>query len=192
MINIWNEKFDSQGGCSVDFKEIPPLLRALIVTDGTVTKFLESYLFEPMEVICLSQESFKAKEDIPALDTLEGDAVLERKIIIKGVKSKKIFVYAESLIRTDRLGKELQSDLLNGNLGIGEILRDRRMETYREVISCEFQSADEYAKLIDVKPEERLLSRTYMIFSRQSPIMLITEKFPEQIYIDIERRILVP
>ena len=96
-------------------------------------------------------------------------------------------MYAKSLIRSDRLGKELQDDLVNGKLGIGGILRDRRMETYREVISCESGAAGEMAPLISAERGDKVISRTYMIFSSQNPIMMITETFPEKIFIGIER-----
>ena len=44
-------------GHAIPLAELPPFLRALLVTDGTVTKILEAYFWEPVVVDTLSSAS---------------------------------------------------------------------------------------------------------------------------------------
>lgn len=165
----------------LDFNKIPPLLRTLLVTDGTVTKLLEAYCWEPIKVETLFQGEVVIEHDIPELDTPAGTAVLKRQVVLHGLRSNKIYIYAESFIRADRLWKGVREDLLTGRLGIGELLHDRRLETYREVLKVGREEVGELATVLNLKKmyaKEPMLYRTYRIFHGQQPIMQITEKFP--------------
>jgi chorismate-pyruvate lyase len=165
----------------LDFDKIPPLLRTLLVTDGTVTKLLEAYCWEPIKVETLFQGEVVVDHDVPELDTPAGSAVLKRQVVLHGLRSNRIYIYAESFIRADRLWKGVREDLLSGRLGIGELLHDRRLETYREILRVGREEVGDLAavmKLRKIFGKEPLLYRTYRIFHSQQPIMLITEKFP--------------
>jgi chorismate-pyruvate lyase len=162
----------------IHFQKIPPLLRALLVTDGTVTKFLEAYLWEPIRVKRLFQGDAVVDQDVPWLEIKRGMPVLKRQILLQGLKSDKIYTFAESLIRVDRLWDGLREDLLEGRLGMGELLRDRRMETYRELLTYGRERVGRLSSILKVNRQEPLLYRSYRIFNRQLPTILITEKFP--------------
>jgi chorismate-pyruvate lyase len=161
------------------FEKLPPLLRALLVTDGTVTKFLEAYFWEPIHVKRVFQADEAVDKDIPLLEIKQGMPVFKRHVILEGLSSGKIYTFAESLIRIDRLWDGLREDLLQGRLGMGELLRDRRMETYRELFNCGREEAGELSPALKIDAHEPLIYRSYRIFNKQLPIILITEKFPE-------------
>jgi chorismate-pyruvate lyase len=160
------------------FDELPPFLRALLVTDGTVTRILEAYTGEPIEVRPIHQAETVLKQDVSLLELAPGQPVVERRVLLHGVSTGRNYTFAESLIRTDRLWAGLREDLLRGKLGMGEILRDRRMETHREILSFREEAAGNLSTTLGIDPGDRLLVRSYRIFHRQSPAILITEKFP--------------
>jgi chorismate-pyruvate lyase len=164
----------------LDFEKVSPFLRALLTTDGTVTKFLEAYLWEPIQIKLIFQGDTVIGRDVPALELTEGTSVLKRHVLLCGLVSGRVYAFAESLIRLDRLWEQLREELLQGRLGMGEILRDRRMETYREIITYGREGVGELSSVMKMAPHETLLYRSYRIFNKQLPTILITEKFPER------------
>ena len=161
------------------FEKISPFLRSLLVTDGTVTKFLEAYLWEPMKIQRIFQGDTVANQDVEELELKRGESVLRRQVLLRGLTTGKVYTFAESLIRVDRLWDGLREDLLQGRLGMGELLRDRRMETYRELLSYGREEVGELSPLLEIPPQESLLYRSYRILNKHLPTILITEKFPE-------------
>ncbi|MEK6684576.1 MAG: chorismate pyruvate-lyase family protein [Nitrospirota bacterium] len=164
----------------LNFEKISPFLRALLATDGTVTKFLEAYLWEPIQIKLLFQGDTVIDRDVPELEITKGASVLKRQVLLCGLDSGRTYTFAESLIRLDRLWEELREELLQGRLGMGEILRDRRMETYRELITYGREAVGDLSSVMKMAPDETLLYRSYRIFNKQLPTILITEKFPER------------
>jgi chorismate-pyruvate lyase len=164
----------------IAFQKMDPFLRVLLVTDGTVTKFLEAYLWEPISVErCLQEEVF-LKHDEPLLGLKKGESVILRRILLRGVKTGKAYTFAESLIRIQFLESSIQKDLLEGRLGIGELLRDRRLETYREILEFGKEKAgEELALYLQIKSNEPVYYRRYRISINGLPVILITEKFFE-------------
>jgi len=171
----------------LNFNTIPPVLRALLAMDGTVTKFLEAFLWEPIQVKQLLQHDMALDHDLPALETLAGTSVLRRQVLLQGLKTDNIYTFAESLIRVDRLWDGIREDLLQGRLGIGELLRDRRMETYRAVLTYGREEAGAFAEVLKVKADAPVLYRSYCIYTRHLPTILISEKFPEQPFLEARR-----
>jgi len=162
----------------IDFDALPPILRTLLVSDGTVTKFLEAYYWEPIQVKRLFHGDFILEEDVPDVGLTKGEHVLHRKVALRGVFSGRIFCYALSYIRPNQLWPGVRDDLIKGRLGIGELLRDRRVETYRELLSYELGPVGDLAADLGAQPDEVLISRTYRIHIGRQPSLLITEKFP--------------
>ena len=162
------------------FQEMDPFLRVLLATDGTVTKFLEAYLWEPISVErCLQEETF-LKQDEPLLGAKKGESVILRRILLRGVRTGKVYTFAESLIRIHLLEPDIQKGLLEGQLGIGELLRDRRLETYREILEFGKEKAgEELALYFKIKSDDPIYYRRYRITIKGLPVILITEKFFE-------------
>jgi chorismate-pyruvate lyase len=162
----------------IDFQNLPPILRTLLVSDGTVTKLLEAYYGESIEVKRLFHGEQPIAEDIPALDVKQGDSVLHRQVLMCGVKTGTIYSYAQSYIRADLLWPGVRDDLVQGRLGIGELLRGRRVETYRELLTCRSGPANELARDLEVGEDDLLISRAYRIFVGGKPCIFIVDKFP--------------
>jgi chorismate-pyruvate lyase len=162
----------------IDFDKLPPILRTLLVSDGTVTKLLEAYFWEPIQVKRLFHGEQQAAADIPALDLKQGDPVLHRRVLMCGITTGRIYSYAQSHIRADLLWPGVRDDLVQGRLGIGELLRGRRVETYREPLSYELTPAGELARELEVKEDDLLISRAYRIFVGGAPTIFIVDKFP--------------
>ncbi|MDH5614035.1 MAG: chorismate pyruvate-lyase family protein, partial [Gammaproteobacteria bacterium] len=88
-------------------------------------------------------------------------------------------VYAESIIVPDRLGERIRTGLLEAKKPLGLLINEERLETYREILSCDLEKAEEISEHFNIAPDANLISRTYRVFAHQQPVMLITEKFPE-------------
>ena len=68
----------------IDFSELSLLQRMLMMTDGTLTKMLETYTQEYLDVVKLSEEVVPLTGDIPHMNLFAGDEVSQRKILLKG------------------------------------------------------------------------------------------------------------
>lgn len=167
---------------NLDIEAMPPFLRTLLVTDGTVTKSLEAYFWEPVVVENLGQRTIELPEEITWLGMKRGDVALQREVLLKGARTGNVYVYAKSLLKLDLLPQQIREDLLAGKIGIGEILRERGLETYREIMDIGREVDKSLAALIGETGGGELISRTYRVFSNHEASMLITEKFPYRLY----------
>jgi len=170
----------SDGG-ELLIQTLPPFLRALLVTDGTVTKILEAYFWEPVEVQTLQQESVTAERPIPWVQVDPGDRVLIRRARLSGVDSGRVYASAFSVIRTQLIPETFRQRLIDREIGIGVLIRDSGLESYREVLEVGIEPADGSAKGIATESSE-LIFRTYRIIIDGQPVILITESFPHDLY----------
>ncbi|MFC1749185.1 chorismate--pyruvate lyase family protein [Pseudomonadota bacterium] len=163
---------------------LPPFLRTLVVTDGTVTKTLEAYFWEPVIVEPLSQGIKPADEDIHWLEIEKGNDVLLRNVRLKGHKTENVYAFASSIVNLNRLPASFRDKLINGDLGIGELIRDSGLETYREILEIGACTKNSYsnAKQVDNETPIDMVYRTYRIILNQHPAILITETFPLSLY----------
>jgi chorismate-pyruvate lyase len=160
---------------TLHMEALPPFLRTLLVTDGTVTKHLEAFFWEQVEVENLGQAEATLAHDVPWLEMHAGDSVLRRYVRLHGAESGRVYAHAESLIRLTSLPEKLRVDLLHGRIGIGELLREKGLETYREILDV--------GKREDAgKQGEQRVYRTYRIVINHHPAILITEEFPCDLY----------
>lgn len=154
---------DESGQC-LRFLDLPPLLRVLLLQDGTVTKTLEAFFWEPVSVR-LCQQSVQA---VPWGDSGAPESILHRAVSIQGQHSGILYCLADSLIRLDHLPEELAGGLLAGSIGIGELLRERGVETYRELESLFLASTTPGPSV----------GRCYLIHFHLQPVIRVTERFP--------------
>jgi chorismate-pyruvate lyase len=153
--------------------ELPPFLRALLVTDGTVTKILEAYFWEPVAVDTLEQRFETAQSAVPWIEVQAGDRCLVRDARLRGTASGRIFAEAYSLIRTEPIPPGFRQRLIDREIGIGALIRDSGLESYREVLDAG----------LDPEPApEGSVYRTYRIVMGGQAAILITERFPLSLY----------
>lgn len=154
---------------SLHMEALPPFLRTLLVTDGTVTKHLEAYFWEEVAVENLGQTEVTLETAVPALALGAGERVLKRRVRLVGRASGRCYGEAESLIRLPCLPERLRGELVAGRIGIGELLRERGLETYREILDLGRAGPD-------------AVYRTYRIMIHGEPAILISETFPCEPY----------
>lgn len=183
----------------VDWEKLPPIVRLLMSADGTVTKSLEAFFWEPVRVLKTYQSEIQA----PIYDTCSGDHTrsgnngylsdnqlssnkncsgLEvfardeplwlRQVQLQGARSGRVYAQAESFIAHKLLPSRLRTDLEQGELGIGGLVRELNLETYREItVVGQVPQVNSEAAV----PEK--VWRTYSIYYRGRVLMQITETF---------------
>jgi len=161
----------------VDIAALAPVQRALLVIDGTVTKFLEAYFNEPVMVERLKQ----AEDRATAFDAewLACDAekpLLRRSVLLRGVASARVFAWADSLLLPERLSPGMRRGLETEPGGLGRIIIDSGLETRRECLWFGWQQVDGSSAPVAAG---RYLVRAYRIVSGGRPLMMVTERFPE-------------
>jgi chorismate-pyruvate lyase len=166
----------------VEMAALPPFLRTLLVTDGTVTKSLEAYFWEVVNVENLGQSVVTLEQDVEWLQARRDDAVLKRRVRLVGADSGTVYAYAESLLRHRLLSPDLQQSLLEGKLGIGELLRECGLETYRELLDFGTEPVADMATVFNNQGGDELVYRVYRIALHGEPVILITEKFPRRVF----------
>ncbi|MEH2232810.1 MAG: chorismate pyruvate-lyase family protein [Nostoc sp.] len=157
--------------------------RILLTTDGTLTEILEAYLLEKIQLVKLSEKVVKNTKYIPALDLDIGTQVIERKILLQGKISLNNFIYAESTIVPERLDTKLKDRLIKSQEPMGRVWLEHKLETFKEIIDSAIETAEDLSEFFNIAREDKMLSRTYRVFSNKKPIIMITEKFPESYFI---------
>ena len=152
--------------------------RFILCTDGTVTRVLEDFAGESVVVHKVREEMVKTTSPEHLLDMPEPESVLVRHVLLRGTETGRNFIYAESLLRTDALAPDLLDELCTTDTPLGLLLRERRLETFRELVSHGTEEAGDWAYHFGVPPTATALSRTYRVVWGGRPAMLINEKFP--------------
>ena len=163
-------------GTQVPMENLPPLLRTLLVTDGTVTKVLEAYFWEPVNVNALHLDVEQAQQRIPWLNAEAWEPLLLRRVELKGERSQNLYAKAFSVVKLAEFDDHLQQALVQGRVGIGVLLRESGLETYREIMTVGM----EYGSGGDSR--DIWIHRTYRIVREQKPVILIRESFPWCLY----------
>ncbi len=168
---------------SIDTAQLSPLQRIILTSNGTVTRLLEDILGERLTVIKLYETMQYHQDAIPYLELPAQQQVIQRKICLQGVNSRMNWLYAESVIVTERLESSFRDDLLESQIPIGNLWSKYRVETFKEILPPFQQPANELAEYFSMSSEHLLLGRTYRVFSRQQPVMMLTEKFPAHYFV---------
>ncbi|MEO2006819.1 MAG: chorismate pyruvate-lyase family protein [Candidatus Poribacteria bacterium] len=163
---------------ALDLRLLTPFHRALLVIDGTVTQFIEAYTYEPIAVIRVRQERQRLTRDHEWLDAVAGTEVIARDVVLRGEASSTLYVYGISLTVVDRLPEGMSDQLDLAGESIGRLLREYRVETYRELLWCGLTLPDELPMHFVDRPTNSLMSRAYRLIANDRPVMHITEMCP--------------
>jgi len=161
----------------LDVSRLSPLQRILLITDGTLTEILEAHFLEPIELVKLSQKVFRSDTDLPAPFVAPGEAVLERKINLRGSRSRRLYVYAESLLLVDRLDRQFRAELMESEIPLGRLWHKFQLETYKDLVSVAYRASGELGTRLDCSANSCILARTYDVISSRRPLMRISEYF---------------
>ena len=158
----------------IDPSKLSTFQRILLTTDGTLTK---------IQVVKLSEGLVSITRDLPQLELKRGSEVIERKILLQGNISRKNFIYAESILVPDRLDDNFKDELLKSKTPLGRLWLEHKIETFKEIVDSSKELAEKLSAYFPIKNEDNMLSRSYRVFSKRKPIMMITEKFPESYFL---------
>ena len=162
---------------TVNIATLSPMYRALLVIDGTVTRFLEAYNGEPVDVRRHSQQTITIQQENPWLDAEPGTSLIRRESRLVGEDSGILYVFARSLLMPARLPENVRRGMEKDHVSIGRVLASAHLETRRELLWY----ARGLLSLTDQRNSEvngPCLVREYRILSAESAIMLIREYFP--------------
>lgn len=165
-----------------DISGLPPFLRVLLLTDGVVTRILEAYFGEPIDVAVLGHCELGSRRCYPQIGVDIGDRILSRRVVLRGHITQRPYVFASSIVVSDLLPREVRRSLVEDRKGIGELLSANRLETYRELIAIDRSDEGEPAFHLGAAGGTRLVSRTYKIHLGGRPVMLIEETFAEAMF----------
>jgi len=152
--------------------------RALLVLDGTVTKFIEAYTMEPLNIIRLAQDHHQLPQYHSWLEAPDGTTVALRQVLIQGRCSRIFYTYAASLLVLDRLPEPVRDGVERQGERIGRLLNDTTLETRREVLWCEKEHSQNLPEPVSEVSDGHFTNRAYRIFANGEPVALINEKFP--------------
>ncbi len=166
----------------INFARLTPFQRGLIVTDGTVTRFIEAYTFAPVEVVLLGQKRQTLSSTNNYLQLSAGEEVISRQVTLQThqetASSPIIHTYADSLIALKRLPKSVLERIESNKQGLGRLLQHSGLETRRELLWCGIETLKELPSAISHLEGKTFISRAYLVLANQEPLMLINEKFP--------------
>ena len=149
------------------------LRAALDRTSGTVTDFLEQLVGETIDAHAHRHDMIEAHK-ASDLGVEEGEPLLYRAATLQGRTSGCSYVYAESIIVSDRLPTEFGNRLEASTDPIGRILEEMGIVVTRQDLG---EPDGPSRPNGDLKVVDYLLARTYRIDSEQTPVMIITEWF---------------
>lgn len=163
---------------TIDLRSVSPFQRALLSIDGTVTKFIEAYMLEPIEIVRLAQTEKVLGCPHQWLHAEKGTTVMARQVLLQGKYSNKVYAYALSLLLPARLPAAVIKGLDVEPAGLGRILLNSQLENRREILWYGSEQIADLPAEIQSSTGVNFLSRTYRIIVDEKPIMLINEKFP--------------
>lgn len=155
-----------EGECS---SRLSPVERLLLSTDGTVTHAVEALTKTYIDVRPIARKTDDG--------TLHRDAALTRE------DNGDQMVYARSKINLDHVDDAVADELVRGEKGIGDLLRDRGAETHRRIheMNARKASDEEMPAFVGTFSAE-YLERRYTVHSDDEELMEITEWFPRSKY----------
>lgn len=162
----------------VSFRELTPFQRALLVIDGTVTRFMEAYAAERVEVLRIDQQSAPAAGSAKWLQCAPVEVAVYRQVALAGVQSGNLYAYAESVILPQRLTPGMRAGVAAEPGGLGRIMVENQLESRREALWYGRERLEKLPDIVAARCDSNFLTRSYRVIAAGQPLMLITERFP--------------
>ncbi|RKU27643.1 hypothetical protein C6499_11580 [Candidatus Poribacteria bacterium] len=163
--------------------QLTPFQRALLVTDGTVTRLIKAYTMSSVEVVPLRETERALGIEHAWLELPIGDPIVTREVVLQtpataDTQAPKVHAYAISDLVYQRLPKSVVDGLKSRAGGLGSLLQRTILETRRDLLWWGVERATGLPDALGHLESKPFLSRTYRIVAKKDPLMLITEKFP--------------
>ena len=184
MIQLSPETLRSK---TITYDKLSMMQKIILNNGGSLTKLMEVILNENMKLCKHTEELLVAKRYIPFLGVNENESFLQRKITLQGEDTGTNYIYAHSYIATKHLGTDFYNALMKTQIPIGKIWELLKVETYKKIIAWGDEPAGSLGTHFNVPSTSRMLYRTYIVYSKKTPIMQITEKFPESLFKNFDR-----
>ena len=157
--------------------------RILLVSDGTFTYQLETFVREPIGVEILSNQLLPLSwSEATLLNRGEGSLAWNRRTLLRGRDSTAAYAYATSLIDDHGLNPDFRAELRDTTSGIGHLLAKYRIGTFRELLTYHLDDGAQYAHYLPKFRKSAFLSKTYRIIFEGRPIMVVTENMPRALF----------
>lgn len=158
--------------------------RALLTTDGSITRLLEVFCKGPVSVRTVCQEVIRASEDVAQeLEIKQGEEVNHRVVDLFNQSNNTTLIHAVSYTPLMRLPDGARSRLMNADEPIGIILRDEKIESRRELISVHYSGCHPWnPEKSNTIPSGPYLSRKYRIIHNNLPLFFIEEMMPVDLF----------
>jgi chorismate-pyruvate lyase len=117
----------------------------------------------------------------PQIDIAAGDRILHRHVRLLGRTTRKVYAVAECVAVLEHISQQMRRQLIEEHKGIGELLREGRLETYRELLTANLTAASRWAEHLHVAATEGVVIRDYRIYQGGRAVLLIREIFPESL-----------
>jgi len=161
------------------FPALSDRLKALLVTDGSVTTLLEAFTGGPVRVVGLRQGLEDAGvRDAYLLRVLPGERVNRREVCLVDARGRRL-EYAVSVTPLSRLSPESRDDVLHTDMPIGKILASHGLESRREILNAGLTADGEVAEALGSPDGAALPWREYLIIHHAQPLMKVIEYFGE-------------
>lgn len=148
---------------------LSPVERLLLATDGTVTHMLEALTRGPVTVDIISRDVH--------------DEMLFRQVVLRREADDAPLVWAASAVYLGPLPGQMADELVDGDMGIGDLLRDHYTETRREIDAMSVTRPDGGGFPTFIDPAVSVyLQRSYTVYSDGDSLMEITEYFPKGVF----------
>lgn len=162
----------------ISLRALTPFQRALLVADGTVTRLIESYKLEPVEVVALGQSEERIVAPHRWLAAESGTVTLAQRALLRGKHSGRVYAHSSSLIVPARLPPRLLEQLGPSGAITEPALVSTMLETRREVLWYGLERAGGDDGDAQQPSDPIMLSRTYRVIAGGCPVMLVSEQFP--------------
>lgn len=161
----------------VDPRSLNPIERTLLVIDGTVTRFLEAYFAEPIEIVNIGETRETLRQDHEWLELPKGETVVSRRVLLRGTTTDRNYASAASLVVPRRVKAAVRKEVGDISQGLGRLLLEGRSEQFRELLWYGMEPPSQLPGELRSLATEYSLTRTYRIIVDRKPTMMITEWF---------------
>lgn len=169
---------EHDGGGVLPHPPSAALPRIMLTTDATLVLLLEAWFDDPIHLAGHEQVTTAVYPTDEELEPAGDETILRRRVLLRGRRTGRNYVYADTAIVLDRLAEPMRDALLSTSEPIGRLLRTHRTETFREVLRSGNRPAGAVGAEFGIGPSDDLLYRVYRMVSGGQPVMLVTEHFP--------------